>query len=79
MNLKNNAIIFDRVSSSDQRDGFSLDAQRELANKYLAERNLTLVKAWSVDESAATHADRKHFFEMLEFVRSNKIKHVIFD
>lgn len=79
MNTSNKAIIFDRVSSNDQRDGFSLDAQRDLANSYVNDRKLTLVKSWSVDESAATHADRKHFFEMLDFVRSNDIKNVIFD
>lgn len=74
-----NAVIFDRVSSADQRDGFSLEAQRGLASKYVADKKLRVLRDWSVDESAANHADRKHFFQMLEYVRTNRITHVIFD
>lgn len=73
------SVSFLRVSSADQRDGFSLDAQRTLAEKYIDEKGLSLLKNWAVDESAANHADRKHFFEMLEFVKANNVKNVIFD
>lgn len=73
------AVKFDRVSSKDQRDGYSLEAQNELGGKYAKERGLKIVRAWSVHESASKEDDRKHFFEMIEFVKTNNIKDVIFD
>ena len=79
MRVKEGAVIFDRVSSADQRDGFSLGAQRDVATKYVKLNNLTLVRSWSVDESAAKHSERKHFFEMIAFIEKNIIKNVIFD
>ncbi|MBK8202627.1 MAG: recombinase family protein [Bdellovibrionales bacterium] len=72
-------VSFLRVSSIDQRDGFSLDAQGTLADKYVEDKQLSLVRNWAVDESAANHADRKHFFAMLEFVKANDVKNVVFD
>ena len=73
------AIKFDRVSSKDQRDGFSLEAQRVQGEKYARENSIKIVKAWSVDESASKEEDRKHFFQMIDYVVQNKIQHVIFD
>jgi len=66
-------------STEDQVDGFSLDAQRALGEKYAKEKGLRIVKAWAVDESASKEEDRKHFFEMIELVKERGIKHVIFD
>ena len=79
MRTKNHAVIFDRVSSRDQRDGFSLDAQRTLSEKYAAEKELKVIRHWSVDESASKEDDRKHFFEMIEYIKANGIKNIIFD
>lgn len=74
------ALAFDRVSSDDQkRDGFSLEAQEKLSERYAREKNLIVVKRWSVSESASKENDRNHFFEMIEYVKANKVKHVIFD
>ncbi len=79
MSEKNRAVIFDRVSSEDQRDGFSLDAQRTLSEKYAKERHLKIVRSWSVDESASKEDDRKHFFDMVDFIKNNSIQDVVFD
>lgn len=79
MQTKNYAVVFDRVSSRDQRDGFSLDAQKTLGEKYAAEKKLRIVKHWSVDESASKEDDRKHFFQMIEYIKANGIKDIIFD
>src|SRR4051812_17016649 len=75
----NSAVVFSRVSSEDQRDGFSLDAQLSLALKYADEQKLEVKRSWKVDESASKENDRKHFFEMVEYVKDNQIKNVIFD
>lgn len=79
MSGMNTAVIFDRVSSEDQRDGFSLEAQRTLSEKYAKEHHLKVVRSWSVDESASKEDDRKHFFAMVEFIKTNKIQDVVFD
>ena len=79
MSKENSAVKFDRVSSKDQRDGFSLDAQGHGGEKYALDKCLRIVKSWSVDESASKENERRYFFEMVEFIKANNIKHVIFD
>ena len=76
---KSPAVVFDRVSSADQRDGFSLEAQKALSEKYAKEGNLIIVKRWSKNESASKEDERKFFFEMIEYVKEHDIKDVIFD
>lgn len=79
MSSKIKAVIFDRVSSEDQRDGYSLDAQRSAGLAYAQRFGLQIVRPWSVRESASKEEDRKEFFDMIEFVKQNKIEAVIFD
>src|SRR5437016_398110 len=73
------SVRFDRVSSEEQRDGFSLDAQESMGQKYAKERGLKYVKIWSVDESASKEDERKHFFAMIDFVKGKDVKDVVFD
>jgi site-specific DNA recombinase len=73
------AVAFDRVSSHDQRDGFSLEAQEKLSGKYARENGLLVIKRWSVSESASKEDHRKHFFEMVDQIKEGQIKDVIFD
>lgn len=73
------AVRFDRVSSKDQRDGFSLTAQKAAGEKYAKQHKLKVVKTWSVDESASKEADRKFFFQMIDYVKENDIQDIIFD
>ncbi len=73
------AIVFDRVSSSEQKEGQSLEAQRKGNNEYAKQNKLRIVKAWSVDESASKEEDRKIFFQAVEYLRENNIKHILFD
>jgi len=74
-----NAVLFNRVSSADQRDGFSLEAQKKLGDGYSRENHLKIIKSWDVDESASKELDRKHFFEMVDYIKANGIKEVVFD
>ena len=74
------AVVYLRVSSVKQEDGFSLDAQEKLARRYAQEKNLTIVKMWKVQESAWGKKERINFTEMLDFVKRNEsVKHIIFD
>ncbi len=79
MSAKIKAVRFDRVSSADQRDGYSLEAQRDNGTSYAQKASLNVVKVWSVSESASKEEDRTEFFEMIDFVKQNKIEAVIFD
>jgi DNA invertase Pin-like site-specific DNA recombinase len=79
MYTNNNAFIFDRVSSADQRDGFSLEAQKEMSFKYALQNSLKVLRHWSVDESAAKHNERKHFNEMFRLAVELDVKHIVFD
>jgi len=73
------SVDFWRVSSTDQRDGFSLGAQKKKAIEYSKASGLKSMKSWSVSESASREFDRKRFFEMIDYVMENGIKNVIFD
>jgi site-specific DNA recombinase len=73
------SVRFDRVSSEEQLKGFSLDAQEDMGQEYAHKKGLKYLKIWSVDESASKEDERKHFFEMFEFVREKNIKDVVFD
>lgn len=79
MSKNRTAVAFDRVSSVEQKEGFSLEAQEKLGEKYARENNLHLVKRWAVSESASKEDERKHFFEMVEFVKEHGIRDVVFD
>ena len=73
------AVDFDRVSSAEQRKGFSLEAQADAKDVYAKKMNLKVVRRWSVDESASKEGERKHFFEAIDYVKTNSIKHFVFD
>ena len=80
MSKQKPAIAFDRVSSDEQkRDGFSLEAQEKLSQRYAKDNHLLIIKRWSVSESASKENERSHFFEMIKYVKENKVYNVIFD
>lgn len=80
MQFQEKAVVYLRVSSEKQEDGFSLDAQEKMALRYAQEHNLVVVKRWKVQESAWGKKERKYFTEMLDFLKRNpSVKHVIFD
>ncbi len=61
------AIIFSRVSSKDQEEGYSINAQTAKLRQYCLSKQLTIIKDYEVTESS-TQGDRKQFNEMLDFV-----------
>ncbi len=74
------AVLYVRVSSKEQSEGYSLDAQEKLAlNNYATKNNLEVVKTWKVWESA-WREERKAFNEMIAFVKKHpEITDIIFD
>jgi site-specific DNA recombinase len=75
----NLALLYVRVSSKAQEDGFSLAAQEKLGHEYSQRKNLTIVKSWKVSESA-WRSERAAFNLLIEYAkRHDEIKHIIFD
>ena len=74
-----NAVIYTRVSTSEQENNFSLETQLEKCEKCAKNNELSIIKKFGgVSESAKTD-DRKEFNEMLKFVKNikNKIGYII--
>ncbi|MCL2017796.1 MAG: recombinase family protein [Alphaproteobacteria bacterium] len=67
------AVILARVSSREQENGMSIDAQLENMKNYIQRKELKLIKTFQITESS-TKGDRKKFLEMLAFVKSQKDK-----
>jgi len=74
----NKAIAYCRVSSREQAEGYSLDAQYEKINLYAEKQNLKVYKSWRVSESAKKEG-RKAFNEMIDFLKKSDIRVVIFE
>ena len=75
----NKAVIYARVSSTEQREsGYSLPAQVKLFREYAQSNNLIIIKEYEESESAK-NSKRKLFHDMLKFVKQNQIHSVVFE
>ena len=54
------AVLWVRVSSREQKEGYSLDAQEDRLKNYCTQRGLTIVKQFTVVESS-TRGEREEF------------------
>lgn len=66
-----NVVVWARVSSREQREGYSLDAQLRACRAKAEREGLTVVREFVVAESAKRGAERIAFNEMYEWVRRN--------
>ena len=65
------AVIYVRVSSKEQeREGFSIPAQKKFLNSYAIENGFTVIKTFEESESAKK-AGRTQFKVMLSFLKAN--------
>lgn len=67
------AVIFARVSSEEQKKGASIDAQLKTVIDYCNNHKFKILDKFSIVESS-TRGGRLKFYEMLEFVKSQKHK-----
>lgn len=72
-----NVVIWARVSSREQREGYSIDAQLRASREKIQRSGWTCVKEFIVAESAKKGAERVVFNEMYRWVRSNSRKQKI--
>lgn len=74
----NKCVLYSRVSTKDQeKEGYSLDAQRKALEKYSKEKNFDVVERFGGAESGGTKKERKEFRSMLEVVKRDGIKKLL--
>lgn len=66
-----NIVVWARVSSREQREGYSLDAQLRAARDRAQKTGWTVVREFVVAESAKRGAERLVFNEMFKWVKAN--------
>jgi len=66
-----NVVVWARVSSREQKEGYSIDAQLRAMRDKSAKHGWTIVREFVVAESAKRGADRKAFNEMLRWTKRN--------
>ena len=67
------AVLLARVSSREQEQGVSIDAQVASLHEYCKNKSLEIVKEYIITESS-TRGDREQYHEMLDFVKKYKEK-----
>lgn len=73
-NIKNvpmQAVLFARVSSTEQERGDSIDAQMKTVRDYCVQQNIPILAEYKITESSS-HGERKKFYEMIDFIKHQK-------
>ena len=71
-------ILFARVSSREQEaSGYSLPSQEKLLESYARNKDLKIVKKFTISESASGQNNRTIFNSMLEYAKKNKVQIII--
>lgn len=65
------AVILTRVSSKEQEEGYSIDAQKHRLQIYCERKQLSVIKVFELVESS-TQGDRKNFMAMIKYVKSQR-------
>lgn len=65
------AVILSRVSTKDQEDGYSIDAQNHRLQIYCDRKDLSVLKIFELVESS-TKGDRRQFMEIIEFIKKQR-------
>ena len=67
------AVLLTRVSSKEQEEGHSLEAQSRRLRKYCTDKQLTIDKEFTLVESS-TRGDRPEFHEMIKYIKKQNEK-----
>ncbi|MBD3329702.1 hypothetical protein GF357_04380 [Candidatus Dojkabacteria bacterium] len=71
------AVIYTRVSSREQAEGFSIDAQIKACTRKATEQNLSIKNIFRDEGFSGTNMKRPALQEMLEYCKKHKINYVI--
>jgi site-specific DNA recombinase len=66
-----NVVIWARVSSREQREGYSIDAQLRVTREKAQRLGWSVAREFELDESARRGAERKVFNQMLLWIKAN--------
>lgn len=66
-----NVVVWARVSSREQKEGYSIDAQLRAMRDKAAKHGWVIVREFVIAESAKRGADRKAFNDMLRWIKQN--------
>ena len=66
-----NVVIWTRVSSREQREGYSIDAQLRVTREKAQRLGWTIAREFELDESAKRGVERKIFNQMLQWLKTN--------
>ncbi len=69
-----NCIIYTRVSSKEQEEGYSLETQRKAIELHAQKNNLYIIAYFGGTYESAKNDERKEFTRMLTFARRSKEK-----
>lgn len=75
-NLKKAALLC-RVSTKDQEEGYSLEAQEKLLRDYCVKNGFEVSFVWSFSETASKYEQRKKFKEFVKEVHRAKVCHIV--
>ena len=70
MKPNSTGVTYIRVSSEEQSEGFSLEAQQKLLDEYARAKAITVVYRFS-DMETAKKAGRRQFSEMVKFLKKH--------
>lgn len=65
------AVIMARVSTREQEDGYSIEAQKYRLQNYCERQGLEVIKVFEIVESS-TKGDRRKFMDMIKFCKSQR-------
>jgi DNA invertase Pin-like site-specific DNA recombinase len=69
--MPSTAVVYTRVSSREQKEGFSLAAQRELLDAYARERRLKVAIRFEEGDTAKSGGKRFQFGRMVDYLRDH--------
>ncbi len=69
-----NVVVYTRVSSKEQLQGYSLDSQRKLCSEYAEKQGWNVLQIFEEQGESARSADRTQLGKMLEYCIKNKGK-----
>jgi DNA invertase Pin-like site-specific DNA recombinase len=69
--MASKAVILTRVSSKEQEDGHSIEAQKHRLQVYCQRRGLEVIRVFEITESS-TRGDRTKFLEMVKFCKAQR-------
>ena len=71
------AVLYARVSSREQEEGFSIPAQLKLIKEYAVKNKLKIMNEF-IDIETAKQAGRSNFNSMIDFLRDNpEVKNIL--